>query len=658
MRAYDNILMLFKYKEFNFNSNIIYINIINKLLTLFLLILFGIIALYCLQEPYTPEYGIISESAERFTFIALTLLLIPISFFIILISTKYEIFILKNKLIFTSIYFLFILFQFLIIVNFVLEFLIIKPKIFDFVSKESLIFLISLTSVLLIYLISKKSIVKIFINKKLDHFLFIFFILLSIFCVISWRVFSVFSIDNSWSMVNHLGAVLYSISQVVEGKHVLVDLPAQYGLYSEILYPIFKIIGLSVLNFTLVMAALQILSMILILRVIFQVIKNNLFRVLCILSLFSIVGYNWAAPTDPYFQYYPLRFLFPALSIAIYWSFINNQSNLKVFILGAISSISLLFNFDTGVPVFGSIVAGLIFSYFFSFSTNKSLIKKISYILIFFISTIFTMFFLIFLIYNGENPEWLLLFKYQNFFYITGAYMLPIPKKLDFWILVILVYITGIVTYLNYAYRGFYSRSLTLIFHLSILGIGLFAYFQGRSHFYVLMTCFWPAILIIFILMDRIVRSTYLGFLPLIFNILIYPFIFLGIFLSSVLFLKSFDMTNTMNNNLESLILKKSTPVTRNIEFIQHSVFNSSSVVIYCSELGIANSVKGPGIAELIIYEDIVFFVNYLMEGNVQDIFIEPNKLYIDEKILKLFDGPFKEINRSVDGLIHLRLKE
>ena len=83
--------------------------------------------------------------------------------------------------------------------------------------------------------------------------------------LVLWTAFIVFyvaaslriganGIQNELSIVGsarwniHADAVLYAISQVLRGKTLLIDLPSQYGLYPELIRPIFSLINPSVFN--------------------------------------------------------------------------------------------------------------------------------------------------------------------------------------------------------------------------------------------------------------------------------------------------------------------------------------------------------------------------------------------------------------------------
>jgi hypothetical protein len=73
------------------------------------------------------------------------------------------------------------------------------------------------------------------------------------------------------------------------------------------------------------------------------------------------------------------------------------------------------------------------------------------------------------------------------------------------WVLVILVYLAGL-TYAAFALGA--SRDVVkakMYFLLSVLGAGLFAYYQGRSHHFVLVLVWWPCFLLLALFLDELI---------------------------------------------------------------------------------------------------------------------------------------------------------
>lgn len=228
------------------------------------------------------------------------------------------------------------------------------------------------------------------------------------FCAISFRIYSANSVEYSFAMISHLEAVFYSVTQATAGKAALVNFSPQYGLYAEYFAPIFQIIGISVLKFTLAMAALQSAAVLMILWLIFQVIASNTMRVLCIGSLALLINYTFQAPNDAYFQYFPLRFLFPVIATTLYFSYIKKPSLTKLVALGIIGALAIPFNLDSGIPVFGSLFAAFLFTW--PFAKREDRAARFRELAIFTFCAIFTSAAFVALIYS-KSPilDWSLL---------------------------------------------------------------------------------------------------------------------------------------------------------------------------------------------------------------------------------------------------------
>jgi hypothetical protein len=81
-----------------------------------------------------------------------------------------------------------------------------------------------------------------------------------------------------WDRLMETNAVFYSMTQVLAGKFLLVNINSQYGLYAWFLLPLFKVIGLTTFKFSLVMGVLNAISFLFIYLGIKRVIKHICWR--------------------------------------------------------------------------------------------------------------------------------------------------------------------------------------------------------------------------------------------------------------------------------------------------------------------------------------------------------------------------------------------
>ncbi len=446
-----------------------------------------------------------------------------------------------------------------------------------------------------------------------------------------WRVFSIGSITMEGPFVDHFNAALYAQSQAATGKIVLYDFPSQYGYYVEFLAPWFKWIGLSVLTFTSTMSALQALSIASILFFLSRHIKNFILFCFCgaVLVLIISVWFNILHPFEPYFQYWPIRLLCPALAIILFdlWQ----QKKSRVFTIGVsfFCGFSLLWNLDSGVAVAGSWLALQIFE-FFILDRKKALLQLL--ISIAGIALVILFFQLNIYLTSGHWINWNEITRSQWIFYYAGFNMLPIPTQFHPWMLLICIYIAGLVLGIGWLKGKLIDRRFYLIFFISILGIGLFSYYQGRSHDYCLTSVTWPAILILFLLGQKaldLLKEQRLGRMP--------GFLFLTILASSgTLSIERIwkglpILISLTQDHFYRLNFPKSS-IAENAKFISSSLNGKKECAIfsphqavYFAENQLASSITGPGLNELLLKSDVQSIHDQITQSPPEDLFLEPS---------------------------------
>lgn len=461
-------------------------------------------------------------------------------------------------------------------------------------------------------------------------------VILSIILVsLSFRVSSVKLVSDSPSWVVNFGAAFYSVTQVFAGKTVLVNLPAQYGMYSEILKPLFKLIGFSVFKFTFVMEILQVVALLSIFRMLWRMMENKLLILICMLSFCFMTGFTWlfiqTGSPEPYYQYYPIRFFFPAISTLLFASLVNNQKLSIAIILSCLSTLAVIWNIESGIAVFGTFM-----TYLFSFIlfptdklTRKNALKFILVTVTLFISGIFL--FLLYLKWKSGHPlDLSLIFKYQHTFYLTGFCMLPIPRSPDVWHLMIATYLMGMCGAVLSWIKKTRSVKWDMIFCLSILGIALFVYYQGRAHPNVLVIATWPAIIILFMFCEMIFNLVRAQKLSKIYVIFCFPVLLFGLLLSTEFLYSTPFLFKSMLKRWQIILIgSEETPITRNIAYIKQNVGDKKEVIIvapnqsvYYAETHLASPINGPGAIEIFLTADMDK-LNQALELNTENIFFK-----------------------------------
>ena len=308
----------------------------------------------------------------------------------------------------------------------------------------------------------------------------------------------------------HFMVVFNPVVQVLQGKALLINAVSQYGLYPDFLRPVFALSGLSVLKFTALIGLLTALSFAALWLVLKKAIHH---RAIAVIGFLALVGNTWLnrlpdpareSLVDLYYQYFPIRFLFPALAVLLAWKYFQCPSRWLYWFLTVLLATGILWNFDAGVPSFLAWVSALCYAALFE-SGLKNKVRTIAChgaaaggALLAVLGAYAGQGFLRF----GELPHFQEFWHYQMLFYVSGFYMLPMPFPAT-WVVVVLVYLSG----LAYAAHALSEKKNTprahLVFLLSILGAGLFSYYQGRSHPQVLAVCWWPCFPLLAIFLDE-----------------------------------------------------------------------------------------------------------------------------------------------------------
>ena len=447
----------------------------------------------------------------------------------------------------------------------------------------------------------------------------------------------------------HFVAFFDSVVQVFLGKTLLVDMASQYGLYALLLKPLFKIIGLSVLNFTLVMAALKalaFLSMFLMLR---KATRNKLIAFLGFATIlfFSCVLGAADIGTDPFFQYIPLRLIFPALFALLLWFYIieNNpkiRKGLYLF-LSVFCALAVLWNSDTGLVVMLTWLVYVLFEELLSLSTRKigvTILKCTQHLGVILGCTIaaLAVFALYTFLISRQWPNFASLAIYTKLFYFYGFFMLPM-RPLHAWNLVVLAYIIGLFLSISFLFdrNGFTLAPVSrdpkdqayykLTFALSVLGIGLFNYFVGRSHDWNLLPVSWVALILLTLFTDRLfsqlsriiharsVKWATKARLFLRHNDKVFFFLLLFIFFSSSALsnFPNLSFLQDLSSSRLSAAAKGMPPfLSRQIDFIKSTSQESDPVFIlsdYAPELYLysqhARPLAIPGFGELVLQEEV-----------------------------------------------------
>jgi hypothetical protein len=441
--------------------------------------------------------------------------------------------------------------------------------------------------------------------------------------------------------------VFYSVSQAEAGARPMIDFTAQYGYYSALLKPWFALVGLSVFSFTATMAALQGFSMACIGWVLWLRMRNGPLLVLCMAAL----GWLMMTWLGIYYAYYPIRLLFPAISVLAVYAYWNRPTASRAAIAGALlGGPGVWWNLDSGVVAIGSwicVLAVKALSETLDLSpAGRRTWRTWRHLAISFGAAAFG-FAMIYLALSAEAGRCLdirLLTRFQLVFYLAGFGKLPMPLSPHLWQVIIGIYLAGLIFGLSSAIR---ARRLApgagTILHLSVLGVGLFSYYQGRSHDYNLVHVSWPAVCLVFLFADRLLAAARARVLPRIFAAGALPAASLG----AVCLVSTWTFTPSAAglywNWLREGLSRNppSSSVTDAAEYIARAVSEPNAPdgsrskrdvscailspfqATYFAALGMRSTLKGPSLLETLLRRDLDAVEDQLRSRDIRHVFIE-----------------------------------
>lgn len=323
-----------------------------------------------------------------------------------------------------------------------------------------------------------------------------------------------YSLENFYNF----DAYYYPVFEVFHGKPLAVGYNNNYGFYPYLLAPLLRLTGnISIHRFSILMAGLVLIVLLSFLAVLWMNLQN---KIIAAAGYFALTFFAFILPlciTNGYYlAYQPHRLLFPSLILlnASLYLHAEKQKWIRIwFVCGFIlASLSLIWNLETGVVVTGAWCLFLLYNSALNYTFREAAFYRQSllYILLTAASAVMAYLFVASVTFclSGVWLSAAKCFFVQSVFYGMGFYMLPMPSWHP-WVVLGMLYAVGLVISLRNMKalnRGntpvLRSRS-ALYFILSVVGAGIFSYYQGRSHDKVFTAVIWPgAIIAVLLLQD------------------------------------------------------------------------------------------------------------------------------------------------------------
>ncbi len=440
--------------------------------------------------------------------------------------------------------------------------------------------------------------------------------------LMSWRLLTGLSIARTGAWAVSADAVFYSVSQVVAGKTLLIDLPSQYGFFPEMLAPIFKMMGLSVKTFLWVCGAMQIAVLMLLHWTAQRVMRDPAIKMafaVCLVTTTFGTLTRLAGMDELNLQYWPIRFFWPALSVWAFYRYAARPSPRKALQVSLIGALGMLWNLETGLVVVISF-AGTLTAKWLLLRTNHAASSQqdracVLRCLAQHVATIILVLIAAFLYLRGKSPDtihWQWLIGYQRLFYELGFGMLPMPLYPQPWMSVLGIYVMAWIVAVQKLCNNKNSTLALLFIFVGLLGLGLFIYYQGRSHPLNLISVCWPAIFLSALMADRVLRKVRAQILPKAY--LVMPAIALSVmvFMSVPLIAGAGRLASDGLKLFENRGQPADPVVSDELNFLrQHAQPGAQCLILslrqglYYTETAMKSPLSGPGYVEMILQTDV-----------------------------------------------------
>ena len=303
---------------------------------------------------------------------------------------------------------------------------------------------------------------------------------------------STFEFPYSFENKYDFNSVFYSMTQVYAGVPMLVNgFTNTYGLYPQFLNPIFQVVGLSILKFSFIMSVLLGVSFLLNFLFLRKYVQNKViwFFGCCSIIFFPYLNNRIVTGYDSFFAFYPIRYIIPSVLVFPAALYLNKRSQVIYWSVMISMSFFVLWNPEIGMVSFLSWLAFNSYNDFYT-PDGKIAWKKMLLHWVFGAASIAVAFgvykVVIFACY-GTWPDLGLLFTFISHIGALGFNLLPMVLVHP-WNVIVLIIILGF----TYAITSWYKKEITpkasIIFLVSVISLGTFVYFQGRSHNWTLST--------------------------------------------------------------------------------------------------------------------------------------------------------------------------
>jgi hypothetical protein len=435
-------------------------------------------------------------------------------------------------------------------------------------------------------------------------------------------------IGNDYRYLYHFNSVVDSLSQSVNGHHLLVNFPHIYGGYAEMLAPLIRLFPRDIGTLVASLALPNVLGMLSLLLTARLVIRRPALLFVCGLALLG-VGYL-ATSVDIFYCYITARFFFPPVGLLAATLYFRHPGALRYATATAIAALAPVWNLDTGLVLWASWLGTLLAMEL----TARNLPGIARHLLIQALSmaAAWAAFLLYLRLASGQWPDVGMLFYFQKFVVSSGYFCLRMLVP-DMWGFVLGIYAIGLAVAFCACVRGRINWLTPVTLMISLLGIGIFSYFMGRSAESNLVMVAYPAVLLAGILCAEGEVLTRLRKLPAEARFFLLPSK-LALFWWAFLLVAALpDLLATSGRVARNWRSAEQTPLRADVAFVtqrvrphEDSVYflsNHSGIYYYLSDT--VRPLKIPGTIELLRAQDMDVLLDAIRARRIGKLFVDQN---------------------------------
>jgi hypothetical protein len=304
-------------------------------------------------------------------------------------------------------------------------------------------------------------------------------------------------INEGWLFDNHFNPLVYALGQVIDGHHFLVDFPHMYGGYVEFLAPILALAPHRPETIVLAFGFLKAASL---LALIFtaRLLIGSTFHL--VLTGCSLMGTLCIQVSDNYYQTTAVRIFFPAIGLCAAVLYLRSSRREFYVLTSLLAAAASVWNLDTGLVLWLSWTLTLIARDWSEGRVRRLPANLLAQAIL--LVTAWTAFWIHLRISTGRWPAAATLFAFQGVYAGSGflCVRLLVP---DAWLIVLAIYAVALATATVFYLRRKPSWKIHALLLMALMGIGLFAYFLGRSCDSNLVGISWPIPFILGLLLSE-----------------------------------------------------------------------------------------------------------------------------------------------------------